>query len=97
MRWASGRKGIGLDLHGPLALDLHLTVAYGLPIAEVARQVDASVRYAVAHAVGREPDRISIHIEGLRYDPGSPPPAMTEPRDGAPGPADLAGSGTDVA
>jgi uncharacterized alkaline shock family protein YloU len=93
-----GRKGIGLDLHGPLTLDLHLTVAYGLPIAEVARQVDASVRYAVAHAIGREPDRISIHIEGLRYEPGSPPPAITDPlAKTAPGPADLAGSGTDVA
>jgi uncharacterized alkaline shock family protein YloU len=91
-----GRKGIGLDLDGTIAIDLHLTVASGLPIAEVARQIDASVRYAVRHAVGREPDRISIHVEGLRYEPGTGPPAPAAEPD-SPNPTDLAGSGTDVA
>jgi len=96
-RLGIGRKGIGLALDGELAIDLHLTVAYGLPVAEVARQVDASVRYAVKHAIGRDPDRVSIHVEGLRFEPGAPPPALTEPATDAPGPADLAASGTDVA
>jgi uncharacterized alkaline shock family protein YloU len=91
-----GRRGIGLDLDGTLAVDLHLTVASGLPIAEVARQIDASVRYALRHAVGKEPDRISIHIEGLRYEPGQAPPAPGA-TDAALSSSDLAGSGTDVA
>jgi uncharacterized alkaline shock family protein YloU len=91
-----GRNGIGLDLDGTLAIDLHLTVASGLPIAEVARQIDASVRYAVHHAIGKEPDRISIHVEGLRYEPGRVPPAHA-PDDHTPKTSDLAGSGTDVA
>ena len=91
-----GRKGIGLDLDRTLAIDLHLTVASGLPIAEVARQIDASVRYAVRHAVGREPDRISIHVEGLRYEPGTVPPAPAHESE-SPNATDLAGSGTDVA
>jgi uncharacterized alkaline shock family protein YloU len=91
-----GRNGIGLRVDGTLAIDLHLTVASGLPIAEVARQIDASVRYAVRHAVGRDPDRISIHIEGLRYEPGTVPPTPAVDDD-TPTPTDLAGSGTDVA
>jgi uncharacterized alkaline shock family protein YloU len=97
-RLGIGRQGIGLVLHGELAVDLHLTVAYGLPIAEVARQVDASVRYALAFAIGREPDRIAIHVEGLLDEPGAPPPRTPGEGEGRePGPAELAASGTDVA
>ena len=91
-----GRHGVGLTLDGSFAIDLHLTVASGLPIAEVARQVDSSVRYAVRHAIGREPDRISIHVEGLRYEPGTVPPAAPAESD-EPNAGDLAGSGSDVA
>ena len=39
-----------------LSIDLDLTVAYGLPIAEVARQVDSAVRYSIRNALGREVD-----------------------------------------
>jgi hypothetical protein len=31
------------------------------------------VRYAVRHAIGREVDRLSIHVGALRYQPGGPP------------------------
>ena len=37
----------GVELGGELAIELDLTVAHGLPIAEVARQVDSAVRYAI--------------------------------------------------
>jgi len=87
--------GVRLHLGGRTAVDLHLTVAYGLPVAEVARQVDSSVRYAIRHATGRELDRLTIHVAGLRYEPGQPPAADPVPT--APGPTDLAGSGSDVA
>ena len=90
------QPGIRLHLDGELAVDLHLLVAYGLPVAEVARQVDSSVRYAIRHALAQEVDRLTIHVDGLRYDPGAPPPAATPPGT-EPGPADLAASGTDVA
>jgi uncharacterized alkaline shock family protein YloU len=90
--------GLRLDVDGrKLTIDLRLNVAYGLPIAEVARQVDHSVRYVLQHALGREPDRISIHVRGLRYDVGSPPPGPATHHPGQPGSSDLAGSGTDVA
>jgi uncharacterized alkaline shock family protein YloU len=78
-----------------LNIDLDLTVAYGLPIAEVARQVDSAVRYALRRALGREVSKLTIHVDGLSYQPGDLPAAP------APAPGvrsdDLAASGTDVA
>jgi uncharacterized alkaline shock family protein YloU len=88
--------GLRLQVDGELTVDLNLNVAYGLPIAEVARQVDHSVRYALRNALDREPDRISIHIGKLRYDVGAPPPAPAEHAGGI-RPSDLADSGTDIA
>ena len=92
------RPGIELDLAGGLRVELHLTVAAGLPVAEVARQVDSAVRYALRRAIGREVDQLTIHVDGLRYRPGDGPIGATS------GPAvhevsasDLAGSGMDLA
>src|SRR5262249_41941877 len=54
------------------------------------------VRYARVNALGRAPDGVSIRVGRLRHEHGIAP----EPREaagGAPGPSDLAGSGTDVA
>jgi uncharacterized alkaline shock family protein YloU len=61
--------GIRISLAHGLEIDLHLTVAYGLPIAEVARQADSAVRYAVRRAIGREVDRLTIHVGGMHYQP----------------------------
>ena len=90
------QPGIRLQLGDRLTLDLDLTVAYGLPIAEVARQVDSAVRYAVRRSLGREVDRLTIHVDGLRVQPGSAPPRPAHD-EGAIRPTDLAESGTDVA
>ncbi len=84
-----------LELEPELVVDLRLTVAYGLPIAEVARQVESSVRYSLRHGVGREPDRVAIRIGRLVHEEGIAPAEPAPP--GAPGPSDLAASGTDVA
>jgi hypothetical protein len=73
---------------------LRLRVAHGLPIAEVARQVDSAIRYGIRRATGREVDRISIRVAGLEREMGGGPPAP--PRRPDIGPSDLAGSGTDV-
>ena len=78
-----------------LTIDLDLTVAYGVPIAEVARQVDSAVRYALRRALGREVARLTVHVDGLRYQPGDLPVAPVA-RAGASS-DDLASSGTDVA
>lgn len=95
--WIERRPG-GLRVSvagGQLAIRLHLRVAHGLPIAEVARQVDLAVRHAVRVALNREVDQLSIRVARLELHPGGEPPHPTI-HDGV-GPSDLADSGTDVA
>lgn len=95
-RLGLAQPGLHLEVEPELTVHLHLAVAYGLPIAEVARQVEASVRYSLHHALGREPERVTIRIGKLRHEHGiAPAQAPTHP--GEPRPGDLADSGTDVA
>jgi uncharacterized alkaline shock family protein YloU len=96
-RLGLSRSGIAVHLGDLLDIDLDLTVAYGVPVAEVARQVDSAVRYAIRQALGREVGRLSIHVDGLSYSPGGSPPSVLPLDHGAIGPRDLADSGTDVA
>ncbi len=70
-----GGSGVRVRTEVPFGVDLRLIVAFGLPVAEVARQVDSAVRYALHRALGREPDRLTIHIGGMRYEPSSVPPS----------------------
>jgi uncharacterized alkaline shock family protein YloU len=78
-----------------LGIDLDLTVAYGVPIAEVARQVDSAVRYAIRRALDRDVARLTVHVDGLRYQPGDLP--ATPVASSGVRADDLASSGTDVA
>jgi uncharacterized alkaline shock family protein YloU len=88
--------GLHVDVSdGELAIRLDLRVAYGLPVAEVARQVDSAIRYGIRRAVGREVDRLQIRVGGLNAPVGTPPPPR--PPNAGPGASDLADSGTDVA
>jgi uncharacterized alkaline shock family protein YloU len=80
-----------------LVIDLALTVAYGVPVAEVARQVDSAVRYALRRALNAEVTRLTIHVDGLRYQPGDLPAAPSAADPNAVSSDDLAASGTDVA
>lgn len=90
------QPGVRVDLHDGISVDLELTVAYGLPIAEVARQVDSAVRYAVRRGLGREIARLSINVDGLRVEPASAPPRAGHDARMIRA-VDLAESGTDVA
>ena len=97
-----GRLGLsqpGIDLHlaDEIDIELDLLVAFGVPIAEVARQVDSAVRYSLRRALGREVRRLTIHVGGLRFGPGGAPPSVMRPAGDSIGPRDLADSGTDVA
>ncbi|MBY0394865.1 MAG: Asp23/Gls24 family envelope stress response protein [Thermoleophilia bacterium] len=80
---------------GEIAIRLDLRVAYGLPVAEVARQVDSAIRYGIRRALGREVDRLTIRVGGLDTPPGTEPPVRHHPT--GPRSSDLADSGTDVA
>jgi len=94
--WIEQRPG-GLRVSvagGSLTIRLHLRVAHGLPVAEVARQVDHAVRHAIRTALGREVDKLTIRVARLEIHPGGEPPEPPA-RPGV-GPSDLADSGTDV-
>jgi uncharacterized alkaline shock family protein YloU len=83
---------------GPaLTIELHLTVAWGVPVAEVARQVDSAVRFEVRRALEVEIGRLTIHVNGLRFQPGDLPAAVAPPGPNEVAVDDLAASGTDVA
>jgi uncharacterized alkaline shock family protein YloU len=74
VRWLGlDEPGIRIATEDGLRIDLHLNVAHGLPVAEVARQVDSAVRYALRRALEREVAELTIHIDGLRFQPGRPP------------------------
>jgi uncharacterized alkaline shock family protein YloU len=92
-------RGIKIALGEELAIELDLAVAHGVPIAEVARQVDSAVRYAVRRTLGREIDRLTIHVNGLRAGtlPADRPIQSREKRSPGIRQDDLAASGTDVA
>ncbi|MEO8272745.1 MAG: Asp23/Gls24 family envelope stress response protein [Chloroflexota bacterium] len=95
--WIERRPG-GLRVSvagGKLGIRMHLRVAHGLPIAEVARQVDLAVRYAIRTALGREVEQLSIRVAKLELHPGGDPPHREAPSEL--GPSELADSGTDVA
>ena len=91
-------RGLHVRLDGGLSIELDLVVAHNLPIAEVARQVDSAVRYAIRRALDRDVDRLVIHVDGLQLAPfdQAAPSATRRTRPGV-APDDLAGSGTDVA
>jgi uncharacterized alkaline shock family protein YloU len=97
-RLGLGTPGLSVRVDDGLEVELDITVALGVPVAEVARQVDSAIRYGVQQAIGREVGRITIHVDGLHVPPGgtlpqSPTALPVEPIR----PRDLADSGTDVA
>jgi uncharacterized alkaline shock family protein YloU len=75
-RLGLAQPGVDVRLAGGLSIALDLTVAYGVPIAEVARQVDSAVRYGIRRTLGREVDHLTIHVDGVAYTPAAvAPPA----------------------
>ncbi len=72
-RLGIAEPAVRVRFRGEFAIDLHITIAYGLPVAEVARQAGSAVRYALRRTLDREPDRLTIHVGGLRYQPAAVP------------------------
>jgi uncharacterized alkaline shock family protein YloU len=93
-------RGIRVSLRDHLTIELDLVVGHGLPVAEVARQVDSAIRYSIRQALGRDVDRLAIHVDGLRVAPFEPAGARSTGTAASAPPIatdDLAASGTDVA
>jgi uncharacterized alkaline shock family protein YloU len=49
-----------------IAIDLYVILEYGTRIAEVARNVQENVRYAVEHALGMPIAQVNVRVQGLR-------------------------------
>jgi uncharacterized alkaline shock family protein YloU len=97
-----GQPGLAVRTDDGIEIELDLTIALGVPVAEVARQVDSSIRYAIRRALELEVSLLVIHVDGLLVSPGGPIPEVRpsglRPGDpGTAGPRELADSGTDVA
>ena len=69
-------------------------MARGVPIAEVARNVDSAVRYGVHRALDRDIDELAIHVDRLRT-PVSRPVGDPQPRTAAGNEPTTAESGAD--
>ena len=96
-RLGVGQPGIAVRLDDGIEIELDITVALGVPVAEVARQVDSAIRYAMERALGREVTRIVIHVDGLHVPVGGAVPQAPTALATGIRPRDLADSGSDVA
>jgi uncharacterized alkaline shock family protein YloU len=78
IRWLRiDEPAIGIRYGDGLRVVLHLRIAHGLPVGEVARQVDSAVRYALQRALDRQVDELTIHVNGLDEHAGIGPPIVT--------------------
>jgi uncharacterized alkaline shock family protein YloU len=72
-RLGLGEAAIRVSIRPDVEVDVRLTIAYGLPVAEVARQVDSAIRYALRRALGRDIGAVRLHVAGLAAGPFSTP------------------------
>jgi uncharacterized alkaline shock family protein YloU len=64
-----GRPGRGIivrNADGAVALDLHVVVAYGLNLAEVAATVRSRVTYEVERLTGLKVASVGVHIQDVK-------------------------------
>jgi uncharacterized alkaline shock family protein YloU len=64
-----GRPGRGIvvrNVEGAVALDLHVVVAYGLNLAEVASTVRSQVGYEVERLTGLRVASVDVHIQDVK-------------------------------
>jgi uncharacterized alkaline shock family protein YloU len=80
-RLGMGSRAIRVTVRPVIAAEVWLTVAYGVPVAEVARQVDSAVRYGLERALGRAVGPVAVHVQRVGGRPyASGPPAAPEGR-----------------
>jgi uncharacterized alkaline shock family protein YloU len=63
-RW--GRGVLVRNVDGAVALELHVVVAYGLNLAEVAATVRSRVTYEVERQTGLRVSSVDVHIQDVK-------------------------------
>jgi uncharacterized alkaline shock family protein YloU len=67
LRQQDAHKGVEVRVRGgEVEIDLYIIVAYGTRIAEVARNAQEAVRYAIERAIGAPVARVNVRVQGLR-------------------------------
>jgi uncharacterized alkaline shock family protein YloU len=66
-------RGLRVQTAPTLDVELFIRVAFGVPIAQVASNVESAVRYAVRQGLGREVNELIIHVDGLQVRRAAPP------------------------
>ncbi|MEN9936474.1 MAG: hypothetical protein RLZZ387_3053 [Chloroflexota bacterium] len=62
----AAHRGVEVHLRGDeLTVELYLIVAYGAPVADVARSTQERVREALEHALGSPVARVHVRVQGL--------------------------------
>jgi uncharacterized alkaline shock family protein YloU len=78
IRWLRiDEPAISVRYDDGLQVELHLRIAHGLPVGEVARQVDSAVRYALERALDRRVDSVTVHVVALDEHAGIGPRIVT--------------------
>lgn len=64
--YGSHGVSIGVDALGSVVIDISIAVRYGVKIKDVGLDVIRAVQRAIWDAVATRPNRIVIHVEGVR-------------------------------
>jgi uncharacterized alkaline shock family protein YloU len=63
-------KGVRLTVeNGHAAVDLHVVVAFGHKIPELAQRVQTRIKAQVEYMVGLQVDSVNVHVEGITFEP----------------------------
>jgi len=67
LRHEDAHKGVEVRMgNDEIMIDLYVIIEYGTRVAEVARNVQENVRYAVEQALGMQVARVNVRVQGLR-------------------------------
>lgn len=67
LRKEDQHRGIGVHIgRDAITVDIHIVVAYGTRISEVAQQVIATVNYTLQKSLGLPVTTINVHVQGVR-------------------------------
>ena len=54
--------------NGKLSVDLHITVIYGMNIAEISKSITNKVRYTVEETTGLQVAKVSVFVDGMKAE-----------------------------
>lgn len=79
-------KGVKVEVgKEEAAVDLYLTLTYGLSIPDTCRAVQENVRKAIETMTGLRVVEVNVHVQGVKFEKEAPVP-VEEPEEPAPAP-----------